>query len=48
MLLPNRPDAIRAPMYYRRRETGGEAGGRSELTLVFEVVDGGFRIQGVY
>jgi hypothetical protein len=35
-------------MYYQRRETGDEGGGRSELTLVFEVVDEGFRIQGVY
>lgn len=48
MLLPNRADAIRAPLYDRRRETGGEGGGRSELTLVFKVADGGFRIQGVY
>ena len=47
MLLPNRADAIRAPLYDRQRETGGE-GGRSELTLVFEVADGGFGIQGVY
>ena len=48
MLLPNKADAIKTLMYDRRRETGGEGGGRSELTPIFEVVDGGFRIQGVY